>query len=274
MKILNSESESSNFDPSWTQADGRWPVDLRHDPTLRKSFDVLRKKWGEVPFDQYERRMSNDLLRLSDDELVEKWEFAYRGGSTGEAFSVRGWYHTLYRDAFRGKKVLDVGCGLAPDTIHYAQHGALVTFLDVVESNVRFARRVCDLKRISNASFCYMEDLNSLDALPTDFDVIYCCGSLINAPLQVTRMETQALLRHLPVNGRWIELGYPKARWEREGCLPETQWGERTDGGAPWIEWHDLQKLEYLLAPAAFEVVLTLEFHNSDFNWFDLIRRR
>jgi hypothetical protein len=39
------------------------------------------------------------------------------------------------------------------------------------------------------------------------------------------------------------------------------------------MEWHDLRKLEYLLAPAVFEVVLTLDFHDSDFNWFDLIRR-
>jgi SAM-dependent methyltransferase len=261
------------FDPSWTRAEGRWPVDLRHDPTLRKSFDVLRKKWGEVPFGQSQRRMSKDLLHLSDGELVEQWESAYRDTSTGSAFFVRGWYQTLYRDALRGRKILDVGCGLAPDSIHFAQHGACVTFLDLIESNVRFAERVCGIKRIPNASFRYMEDLDSLDSLPTDFDVIYCCGSLINAPLELTRMEAQALLRHLPVNGRWIELGYPKVRWEREGRLPETEWGDRTDGGAPWMEWHDLQKLEYLLAPAEFEVVLTLEFHNSDFNWFDLIRR-
>jgi hypothetical protein len=26
-----------------------------------------------------------------------------------------------------------------------------------------------------------------------------------------------------------------------------------------------------LLAPRRFEVVLALEFHNSDFNWFDLL---
>jgi hypothetical protein len=263
----------SLFDPAWTRAEGRWPVDLRHDPTLRKSFDVLRRKWGEVPFGQSQRRMSKDLLHLSDGELVEQWESAYRDTSTGKAFSVRGWYQTLYRDALRGKKILDVGCRLAPDSIHFAQHGAVVTFLDLIESNVRFAERVCRLKRIPNASFCYMEDLSSLDSLPIDFDVIYCCGSLINAPLELTRMEAQALLSHLPVNGRWIELGYPRVRWEREGRLPETNWGDRTDGGAPWMEWHDLQKLEYLLAPAEFEVVLTLEFHNSDFNWFDLIRR-
>ena len=248
-------------------------MDLRNDPTLRTSFDVLRNKWSEVPYDELTRRRSTDLLKLNDDQLLENWEFAYRGSSTGPAFSVRGWYQTLYRDIFRGKKVLDVGCGLAPDSITFAESGAMVTFLDIVESNVGFAERVCKIKGISNASFCYMEDLTSLNRLPDDFDAIYCCGSFIHAPLELSRMEAQAILRHLPINGRWVELGYPKIRWEREGCLPETTWGERTDGGAPWVEWHDLKKLEYLLAPATFETVLTLEFHDSDFNWFDLIRR-
>ena len=63
------------------------------------------------------------------------------------------------------------------------------------------------------------------------------------------------------------------SRWEREGRLPYDRWGEKTDGGAPWIEWHDLKKLDYILAPAVFDVVLMTEFHNSDFIWFDLVRR-
>jgi len=32
------------------------------------------------------------------------------------------------------------------------------------------------------------------------------------------------------------------------------------------MEWHDRTKLEYMLAPATFDTVLYLEFHNSDFN--------
>jgi len=261
------------FDPAWTRAKGNWPVDLERDESLRQSFDVLRRKWGEVPFSRLERRMSADLLSLSDEQIIEKWREGYLGSSIGAAFSVRGWYQTLYLDAFRGKKILDVGCGLAPDTVLFAQHGAVVTFLDIIESNVRFVERVCQIERIPNCSFCYMEDLNSLEMLPYDFDVIYCCGSFINAPLEVSRMEAQAILKHLPVGGRWIELAYPKSRWEREGRSSEKEWGVRTDGGAPWMEWHDLNKVDYMLAPAAFDVVLALEFHNSDFNWFDLIRR-
>ena len=53
----------------------------------------------------------------------------------------------------------------------------------------------------------------------------------------------------------------------------ETEWGSRTEGGAPWVEWHDPLKLDYMLAPATFDTVLYLEFHESDFNWFDLVRR-
>jgi SAM-dependent methyltransferase len=250
-----------------------WPVDLAGDPYLLDSFDLLREKWGEVPFRQHDRVSSKQLLDLPAQEILEIWNEAYRTNATGSAYSVRGWYQLLYKDSFRGKKLLDVGCGLGPDSIFFAENGASVTFLDIVPSNVEFVKRVCSIKSLKNVDFLYMQDLRSLAQLPKNYDFIYCCGSFINAPLELARMEAQALLRHLPVGGRWIELGYPKTRWEREGQMPFDQWGQKTDGGAPWIEWHDLDKVRYMLAPYDFDVVLDVEFHNSDFNWFDLIRR-
>ena len=46
-----------------------------------------------------------------------------------------------------------------------------------------------------------------------------------------------------------------------------------TDGeGTPWMEWYDLARLSKRLAPATFEPVLAVNFHNDDFNWFDLTR--
>ena len=250
-----------------------WPIDLSEDASLRKSFDTLRAKWGEVPFAQFDRIRSKEVLARSDQEVLEIWTHTHMTGSTGAAFSARGWYQALYKDIFRGRKVLDVGCGLAPDSVFFAEHGAIVTFLDIIESNVDFVQRVCRAKGLTNTAFCYMEDLSSLSALPDDFDVISCYGSFHHAPLKVLRMEAQVLLEHLRVGGRWIQLGYPKTRWEREGRMPFDKWGEKTDGGAPWAEWHDLEKLRFILAPASFDVILNLEFHNSDFSWFDLMRR-
>ena len=249
-----------------------WPVLLESDPNLEKSFDVLRRKWGQVPGGRDDRLRTAELMRLGDTEALEAWTRGYLDSSTGEAFSVRGWYQQIYKDVFRGKKILDVGCGMAPDTIFYAENGAAVWFCDVVPENVEYVRRICRLKGLTHVNFLYINNLTALDDLPDDFDAIYCSGSLINAPLTVTRVEVQKLLRHLPVGGRWVELAYPKIRWEREGKLPFSEWGAKTDGGAPWMEWKDLDKLRFLFEPATFDVILALEFHNSDFNWFDLVR--
>ena len=68
-------------------------------------------------------------------------------------------------------------------------------------------------------------------------------------------------------------------------CLPEKpmvcdnrprfrHWGVVTDGeGTPWCEPYELETLLGMLAPAKFDVVLYQEFHNNDFNWFDLLYR-
>lgn len=234
-------------------------------------FEVLRKKWSVVPA-AFDRVSTNELLLLPDEELLTAWKKIREDAKTGENFAVRGWYHLIYRDVLRKKKVLDVGSGLGIDGITFAQHGAQVTFVDIVQSNVQLLKRICGLLGVSGSKFLFMEEISSLSQLPSDYDVIWCQGSLINAPVEVTREEVQELLKHLPVGGRWVELAYPKSRWERDGRMPFELWGEKTDGGAPWMEWYDLEKLQSILKPAVFDVVLNIEFYNGNFNWFDLVR--
>lgn len=237
-------------------------------------FAVLRQKWGEVPAGLEGRDTTERMLSLPDEALRSLWLKALTESSTGPAYSVRGWYHDLYKDVLRGKKVLEIGGGMAFDAVTFGLAGAKITMVDIVESNVAMQRRLCGLFGLPDFDFLYMKDIASLESLPSDFDVIWCQGSLINAPFAIIRDEIQELVRHLKIGGRWIELAYPKARWEREGRLPFELWGKRTDGEAtPWVEWYDLDKLRAALSPARFDVVLAFEFHNSDFNWFDLIRR-
>ena len=236
-------------------------------------FDLLRQKWHEVPAGN-SRLMTGQLLDLPDKELRELWESVRVTDTTGGAFGIRGWYQTIYKDVFRGKRVMDIGCGLGIDGITFAQHGARMTLVDIVESNLSVVQRICKLLGLNNVDFIYMQDVNSLSSLGTDYDAIWCVGSLIHAPFDVIREEAQELLKHLKPDGRWIELAYPETRWKREGRLPFDRWGECTDGrGTPWAEWYDLSKLQAVLDPAEFEVVLCFEFHNGDFNWFDLKRK-
>jgi hypothetical protein len=144
--------------------------------------------------------------------------------------------------------------------------------VDIVPNNLAIVRRMAGIFGLHNCRFHFLEDFETLAALDSDYDVIWAWGSLINAPYEFTKIECEHLLKHLRIGGRWMELAYPEIRWRREGRLPFHRWGDKTDGGAPWIEWKDRDKLLALLAPAQFNVVLAFDFHNSDFNWFDFER--
>ncbi len=69
-------------------------------------------------------------------------------------FAHRGWYHTLYADGMRGKKVMDIGSGFGVDSITFAQHGAKLTFVDLVESNLKVLQRLCGILRLRDVALC------------------------------------------------------------------------------------------------------------------------
>jgi len=239
-----------------------------------KPYETLRKKWVEVPTTAARSEKTTRLLELPDHALLVEWEKARKDITTGNEFAHRGWYHALYADGMRGKKVMDIGSGFGVDSITFAQHGARLTFVDLVESNLKVLARLCRILGLQDVRFVHFQDLSSLVALDNDYDVIMAMGSLHNAPEKVMKPEYQELLRHLKGGGRWLQLAYPRSRWIREGRSPFSKWGEMTDGaGTPWCEWYDLEKLLRMLEPAKFEVVLYQELHNGDFNWFDLLYR-
>jgi 2-polyprenyl-3-methyl-5-hydroxy-6-metoxy-1,4-benzoquinol methylase len=251
--------------------ESRSPLHLvRNKWEWRSPFNVLRPKWLEIPYGE-ERRKTPDLLRLSDEELWRDWQEAWHRDAVSD-FAHRGWYYALYGNALRGQRVLDVGSGFGLDGITFARKGARVTFLDIAEPNLAVVRRLCEYQQISGVDFFLLEDMRALSRLQGDYDVIWCSGSMHHAPFEIMHEEAGHLLQHLRPTGRWIELSYPKARWERDGQMPFEKWGDKTDGGAPWAEWYDLDKLFARLAPARFDVVLHFPFHNHDFIWFDLLR--
>jgi SAM-dependent methyltransferase len=237
-------------------------------------FDRLRRKWKTVPAGLSDRRATTDLLTLPDKQLREIWVQTHQQTTTGDdGFSVRGWYQLLYRDILRGRKVLEIGSGFGIDGIEFARHGAQMTFVDIVQENLEVMKRLCSIFGIDHASFVFLHGLSSLDSLAHDYDIVWCQGSQINVPFEFAKRECAAILPHLKPGGRWIELAYPRERWVREGSPPFRIWGNMTDGeGTPWMEWYDLEKVLNRLAPVRFRPALAFNFHDNDFNWFDLVR--
>ena len=244
--------------------DGRVAATNWHDTVW-----LVREKWAEVPSGDQRRIFSEDLLGMTDRDLEAFWSDAVRQDTEGEGFGRRGWYHALYSPQLAGKKCLDVGCGLGISSLMFARAGARVTFVDIVEDNVRVVERLCRIFGLE-ASFLHIASLDDLGALPDDFDAILALGSLHHAPLSVVKQEVDVLLPHLRDGGRWLHLTYPRARWFREGSLPFSQWGKKTDGErTPWAEYHDLDKMHFLFSDVDARLRFGCEWHNQDFNWFD-----
>jgi 2-polyprenyl-3-methyl-5-hydroxy-6-metoxy-1,4-benzoquinol methylase len=237
-----------------------------------KPYETLRGKWVEIPTTNSEILNTGQLLALPDDALIAKWEKTRQEVSTGAEFGHRGWYYALYADGMRGKKVMDIGSGFGMDSITFAQHGAKLTFVDLVETNLKVLERLCKLLGLKDVKFHLFQELASLRELDTDYDVIMAMGSLHNAPVEVMKPEYQELLKHLRVGGRWLQLAYPKSLWIQHGSPTFDKWGQMLER-SPWEEWYDVPKLLSMFEPAKFDVVLYHEFHNGDFNWFDLLYR-
>src|SRR5437773_11952693 len=126
----------------------------------------------------------------------------------------------------RVKKVVDIGSGFGVDSITFAQHGARMTFVDLVESNLKVLQRLCKILRQKDVQVHHFQDLSSLGALDTDYDVIMAMGSLHNAPVEVMKPEYQELLRHLRVVGRRLQLTYRKRLWIKAGRPTLDKWGQ------------------------------------------------
>ncbi|MCC7047653.1 MAG: class I SAM-dependent methyltransferase [Alphaproteobacteria bacterium] len=236
----------------------------------RALFDLLRQKWKEVPAGLYDRVDTGKVLALTDWELRDYWDGVWHEFTVGTGYATRGWYQEMYRDMFRGKRVLEIGSGCGIDGIEFIRQGAIWYFADIVPNNLKLIRRMLDAFGLDCEGMTYIEDLRSLEQIPDGFDFIYCNGSMINVPFDFARRETLHLVSHLRPGGRWVELCYPRERWAREGRLPFADWGRMTDGDAtPWVEWYDMERLRDRFAPVALNPLMAFNYYNDDFNWFD-----
>ena len=87
-------------------------------------------------------------------------------------------------ERWRGKKVLEIGCGLGTDTINFARHGAHVTTVDLSEQSMELAKRRAAVFGLSqDVRFCHgnAEELSAF--VPVErYDLIYSFGVIHHTP--------------------------------------------------------------------------------------------
>jgi 2-polyprenyl-3-methyl-5-hydroxy-6-metoxy-1,4-benzoquinol methylase len=87
-------------------------------------------------------------------------------------------------ERWRGKKVLEIGCGIGTDTINFARHGAEVTSVDVSEKSLEIAQqrvKVYGLEKQVRFFSGNAEELTSF--VPVEaYDLIYSFGVIHHTP--------------------------------------------------------------------------------------------
>jgi SAM-dependent methyltransferase len=229
---------------------------------------TMAEKWREVPGgnEQHPRRFSDTFAQVTDATFLAEWERQYQA-----AVDMRAWYWRFYGQTFKGARILELGSGLGFDAVHFTSLGARVTCCDIAPSNLDAIRRVATARRLGIDTF-QIESVKSFERLASDYDLVWCNGSIHHMPFAAAREECLAVLPHVKTGGRWIELAYPRERWVREGSLPFDKWGQLTDGErTPWVEWYDMEKLKQRLFPWRLKAALEHRHHSDQYIWLDVI---
>jgi 2-polyprenyl-3-methyl-5-hydroxy-6-metoxy-1,4-benzoquinol methylase len=87
-------------------------------------------------------------------------------------------------ERWRGKKVLEIGCGIGTDTINFARHGAQITTVDLSDKSMALARQRAEVFGLTDRiRFCpgNAEELSTF--VPVEpYDLIYSFGVIHHTP--------------------------------------------------------------------------------------------
>ena len=87
-------------------------------------------------------------------------------------------------EKWKGKKILEVGCGLGTDTINFARHGAEVTSVELSEQSLEIAKQRAKVYGLDNRIKFYLanaEELKKIVAVEP-YDLIFSFGVIHHTP--------------------------------------------------------------------------------------------
>jgi 2-polyprenyl-3-methyl-5-hydroxy-6-metoxy-1,4-benzoquinol methylase len=87
-------------------------------------------------------------------------------------------------ERWRGKNVLEVGCGIGTDTVNFARHGACVTSVDLSEKSLELARERIRVYGLQDQVKFYHGNAEQLTKLlpVRPYDLIYSFGVIHHTP--------------------------------------------------------------------------------------------
>ena len=87
-------------------------------------------------------------------------------------------------ERWRGKEVLEIGCGIGTDTINFARHGAFVTAVDLSERSLDIAKKQAEIYGLQDHIRFFWGNAEELTRyVPVKpYDLIYSFGAIHHTP--------------------------------------------------------------------------------------------
>lgn len=199
---------------------------------------------------------TEELRAFWDAAPCEAWHSAYKVGSSDWSREVTAWRYFIqphildFADfwKWKGKRVLEIGCGIGTDTLQFARAGAEVEALEY--SQLSMALAGTRLKGLAHLHW-----RNAEEWLPVGpFDLIYSFGVLHHTP-HPERILRLARLRIRPDGELRIML---YAKWSIKhllGTQPEAK------AGCPLVRWYSARSARQLVESCGWRVVDVKKTH-------------
>jgi SAM-dependent methyltransferase len=147
---------------------------------------------------------------------------------------------------WKGKRVLEIGCGIGTDTMEFVNQGAWVYAVDQSDKSIEMA-----LKRCPQAAY---HVANAEEWLPAgSFDLVYSFGVLHHTP------HPEKILNRLKLrdDGQLRIMLYAKYSWKHlfTRQQPEAQ------AGCPLVKWYSFRDVKKLLSSCGFKVLRIEKTH-------------
>jgi ubiquinone/menaquinone biosynthesis C-methylase UbiE len=204
-----------------------------------------------------------DLIREYWSKNLHDIEITHSPIGTKEFFEELEKYHyekleyllqIIDFNAYKEKKLLEIGCGLGIDLVRFAKGGAIVTGVDLTDNAIELARRNFELHGV-NGELLVMngEDLSFND---NSFDIVFVQGVL--AYSSHAELMISEIYRVLKPGGEAILMMYHRNSWLY--FIPEF-FGFKIDReDAPVFETYSIDEFRRILRDFSHSEILTVRF--------------
>ena len=187
---------------------------------------------------------------------------------------------------WRGKRVLEIGCGIGTDTVNFARHGAEVTAVDLSATSLEIARQRIEIYGLQDQVRFFHGSAEGLTCfLPKQsYDLIYSFGVIHHTPhparvlAEARQYAAAGTTLKIMVYHRyswkvlWIALGYGKGRFWRTTELVARHSEAQT--GCPVTYTYSKREAQQLVASGGFRVTDLFVDHIFPYRIADYVQYR